>query len=364
MGGCFATDGRLAPCGYRPSVDALLDLDAGAIGTLIRPDDRAPGLGAVDVPQLNRLAPDHRLYLAVVDDPGVAELPRHVEDHRLRQSLILDAHSAGMKRGPALWSTGRRWSAPCARRARRAVADTPHAWRRLSDDTPLTGAAHTRYAATDPPLLPQCRGANMHKPYSTMKVCAMRRSRHTLQRDLYEVAEGQGGYFTAAQAVAAGYRYPQQVYQRRLGTWEPIDRGLFRLRDFPPGEHEDLIRWSLWSRDRHGAIQATISHETAADLYGLGDVMPARVHLTVPPGFRKSAPEGCVLHIARSAAQTVRLPGARRVPVTSTSAWHQTRRENSGANGASRCSMARGRVGIVSSSGKSGGRADPTISPP
>lgn len=37
MGGCFATDGRLAPCGYRPSVDALLDLDAGAIGTPIRP---------------------------------------------------------------------------------------------------------------------------------------------------------------------------------------------------------------------------------------------------------------------------------------------------------------------------------------
>ena len=141
----------------------------------------------------------------------------------------------------------------------------------------------------------------MHEPYLTVKVGAMRQSRHTLQRDLYAVAEGQGGYFTAAQAVAAGYRYPQQVYQRRLGAWEPIDRGLFRLRDFPPGEHEDLIRWSLWSRDRHGAIQATISHETAADLYGLGDVMPARVHLTVPPGFRKPVPEGRVLHVARLA---------------------------------------------------------------
>ena len=139
----------------------------------------------------------------------------------------------------------------------------------------------------------------MHKPYLTVKVCAMRQSRHTLERDLYAIAEGQGGYFTAAQAAAAGYRYPQQVYQRRLGAWEPIDRGLFRLRDFPPGEHEDLIRWSLWSRDRRGEIRATVSHETAADLYGLGDVMPAKIHLTVPPGFRKPAPEGCVLHVAR-----------------------------------------------------------------
>lgn len=129
----------------------------------------------------------------------------------------------------------------------------------------------------------------------------MRRSRHTLQHDLYEVAEGQGGYFTAAQAAAAGYRYPQQVYQRRIGAWEPIDRGLSRLRDFPPGEHEDLIRWSLWSRDRQGNIWATISHDTAADLYGLGDVMPARIHLMVSPGFRKPAPDGCVLHFARLA---------------------------------------------------------------
>lgn len=139
----------------------------------------------------------------------------------------------------------------------------------------------------------------MQEPCLTMKVFAMRRSQHTLRRELYDVAAGQGGYFTAAQATAVGYGYPQQVYQRRIGAWEPIDHGLFRLRDFPPGEHEELIRWSLWSRDRHGDIQAAISHDTAADVYGFGDVMPARIHLTVPPGFRKSTPDGCVLHIAR-----------------------------------------------------------------
>ncbi len=127
----------------------------------------------------------------------------------------------------------------------------------------------------------------------------MRQSRHALTSRLYSIAEAQGGYFTAAQAEESGYRYPQQVYQRRIGAWEPIDRGIFRLRHFPPGEHEDLIRWSLWSRNRRGEIQATVSHHTAADLYGFGDLLPAKIHLTVPPGFRKPAPAACVLHVAR-----------------------------------------------------------------
>lgn len=141
----------------------------------------------------------------------------------------------------------------------------------------------------------------------------MRLSRRELQHNLYAVAEEQGGYFTAAQAVASGYRYPQQVHQRRVGNWEAIDRGIFRLRHFPPGEHEDLIRWSLWSRDRRGEAQVTVSHDTAADLYGFGDLMPAKIHLTVPPGFRKPSPEGCVLHVARLAPEDIDARGGFRV---------------------------------------------------
>ncbi len=137
----------------------------------------------------------------------------------------------------------------------------------------------------------------------------MRRSPHILTDKLYATALEQDGYFTASQATESGYRYPQQVYQRRIGTWEQIDRGIFRLRRFPPSEHEDLIRWSLWSRNRRGETQATISHDTAADLYGFGDVMPAKIHLTVPPGFRKRAPDACVLHIARLAPTDIVVRG-------------------------------------------------------
>jgi predicted transcriptional regulator of viral defense system len=133
----------------------------------------------------------------------------------------------------------------------------------------------------------------------------MKRDSQENARALYQVAAAQGGYFTAAQARQAGYAYSQQHFHISRGNWLKIDRGLFRLRDFPPGEREDLIRWSLWSRDQKGVPQAIVSHDTALTVHDLSDVMPARVHLTVPPGFRKRVPPGCVLHKADLAPEEI-----------------------------------------------------------
>lgn len=127
----------------------------------------------------------------------------------------------------------------------------------------------------------------------------MRRDPQENAQALYQIADAQGGYFTAAQARQAGYAYSQQHYHVERGNWLRVDRGIFRLRDYPPGEREDLIRWSLWSRNQKGVLQAVISHETALTVHELSDVMPVRVHLTVPPGFRKRVPPSCVLHRGR-----------------------------------------------------------------
>lgn len=113
-----------------------------------------------------------------------------------------------------------------------------------------------------------------------------------------EIAKDQEGYFTAAQALSVGYTYRQQSHHKNRGNWENIDHGVYRLRIYPESEHEDLIRWSLWSRNRRGEPQATISHETALAIHELGDAMPNKTHLTVPPSFRKQIPGGCVLHKA------------------------------------------------------------------
>lgn len=116
------------------------------------------------------------------------------------------------------------------------------------------------------------------------------------RRALAAIAGMQGGYFTAQQALAIGYAYPEQHYHVTRGNWERVARGIFRLRDYPQPEREDLIVLSLMSHDRSGQPQAVFSHETALALHDLGDANPARVHLTVPVGFRRQLPPEVVLH--------------------------------------------------------------------
>lgn len=109
--------------------------------------------------------------------------------------------------------------------------------------------------------------------------------RTDLRRRLLAIASRQSGYFTAAQALDAGYSYPAQRYHANRGNWLRVDRGIFRLPEWPVGPREDLVRWSLWSRGR-----AVVSHETALSVHDLGDVNPARVQLTVPKNFRPTDP--------------------------------------------------------------------------
>lgn len=122
--------------------------------------------------------------------------------------------------------------------------------------------------------------------------------REDREERLFEVADQQAGYFTAKQALEVGYGYPLQHYHRERGHWVPAGHGLFRLRRYPEGENEQLTRLWLWSRSQEGEPQAVASHETALALWGLSDLMPERVHLSVPRDFRKRLPAEVVLHKA------------------------------------------------------------------
>jgi predicted transcriptional regulator of viral defense system len=117
---------------------------------------------------------------------------------------------------------------------------------------------------------------------------------------LFEVAEGQQGYFTAADAKQLGYDYPHQHFHVKQGNWVRVDHGIYRLKKFPAAAQEDLMRWWLWSRKK-----AVISHESAAALYELGDLLPAKIHLTVPIDFRKSPAKSLVIHKDRLSASEI-----------------------------------------------------------
>ncbi len=104
--------------------------------------------------------------------------------------------------------------------------------------------------------------------------------RQDLRRALHAVAFQQAGYFTANQAREVGYSYQAQKYHADAGNWLRIDRGIFRLPEWPSDPEDTFVRWTLWSDGR-----GVVSHDSALAVHGLSDVDPVKVHLTVPPGF-------------------------------------------------------------------------------
>jgi predicted transcriptional regulator of viral defense system len=118
-----------------------------------------------------------------------------------------------------------------------------------------------------------------------------------VQRDLFHLAEAQGGYFTAKQAASLGYLAPKRNYHVNAGNWVREHRGIYRLALFPEPERPDLIVWWLWSRGRDDSPVGVFSHRTALILHDLTDSNPATIDLTVPPTFRKSSEVPMILHL-------------------------------------------------------------------
>jgi predicted transcriptional regulator of viral defense system len=123
------------------------------------------------------------------------------------------------------------------------------------------------------------------------------------QAQLFAIAEGQCGFFTAKQAEVAGFQRSNHPYHVRSGNWVREGRGIFRLKQFPVAEEANLVLWSLWSRDRSDRPTGVYSHETALRIYDLSDVMPAKLHMTVPRSFRRNAPVPNVLVLRRANLQ-------------------------------------------------------------
>jgi predicted transcriptional regulator of viral defense system len=107
---------------------------------------------------------------------------------------------------------------------------------------------------------------------------------------------GSHGLFTTKQAAEAGYSPQLLVHHVRAGNVVRVQRAIYRLVHFPAGDHEDLVAAWLWSEQAGAA-----SHETALALHGLSDVMPARLHITLPLAWRRRrfrVPAGVILHHA------------------------------------------------------------------
>jgi len=120
------------------------------------------------------------------------------------------------------------------------------------------------------------------------------------QNQLFEIADRQQGFFTAKQAEECGYLRPNFHLRLESGDWTQEARGIYRLGRYPITERPELVLWSLWSRNRQDIPQGVWSHETALDIHELSDVMPSKMHMTVPFNFRKSAKTPKVLCLYRA----------------------------------------------------------------
>jgi predicted transcriptional regulator of viral defense system len=128
----------------------------------------------------------------------------------------------------------------------------------------------------------------------------MRSRAQTPPDALFEIAEQQQGYFTAKQAADAGYQLGSQAHHVKSGNWVRVERGIYRLARFPQSPEEQLVIYTLWSRNRAGEPEGVYSHQTALSIHELSDVNPTKLHMTVPTTFRRRAklPKILVLHRA------------------------------------------------------------------
>ena len=108
----------------------------------------------------------------------------------------------------------------------------------------------------------------------------------TLRRELGAIAASQAGYFSADQALGAGYEDANFGHHLATGAWKRVARGIYRVADWPDQPGDDFLFWHLWSGGH-----AVVSHLSAIEHWGLGQLEADRPHLTVPRSFRRAVPK-------------------------------------------------------------------------
>lgn len=111
---------------------------------------------------------------------------------------------------------------------------------------------------------------------------------------LYEIAEAQGGFLTARQAVDAGLPRSTLSYHATVSNaLERLGHGLYRLRRFPVPPHGHVIAGWLGLARADGIV----SHVSALELFDLTDLIADTVHVTLPRAKRGiRSPPGVRVH--------------------------------------------------------------------
>ena len=134
--------------------------------------------------------------------------------------------------------------------------------------------------------------------------------------ELYALAEEHGGLLLSKEARALGIKDSVLVRLAQRGRLERMTRGVYRIAQYPADRLAQYREAILWARASQGPEQVALSHETALMVYGISDVNPSRVHLTVPVSarLRRERPRWIAVH--RAILSPVEIQTYEGIPVT------------------------------------------------
>lgn len=114
-----------------------------------------------------------------------------------------------------------------------------------------------------------------------------------IYNELFDLAMERYGFVTPDDARELGIDPQRLVVMNDRGVLDRVAHGLYRFPSIPPTGLEEFMQATLWPRG-----QGVISHESALDLHELCDVNPAKIHVTVPAGYRlrRQIPDAYVFH--------------------------------------------------------------------
>jgi predicted transcriptional regulator of viral defense system len=117
--------------------------------------------------------------------------------------------------------------------------------------------------------------------------------------ELHALAEEHDGLLTSKEARALGIQDSVLVRLAQRGRLERMSRGVYRIAHYPTDPLAQYREAVLWAQaNHHGPERIALSHETALLIYGISDLNPSRVHLTVPKSvrLRRERPEWITIH--------------------------------------------------------------------
>jgi len=136
---------------------------------------------------------------------------------------------------------------------------------------------------------------------------------------LHEVAQRQRGILSRPQLLACGLTKDLIASRCSQGYWQRVYPGVYAI-----FSGEVSREAALWAAVLYAGRGAALSHQTAAELWGLADASSSLIHLTVPSDRRVSKKPELVLHLSARAvvaAHPSRNPPRTRLEETVIDLW-------------------------------------------